>query len=308
MKGYGPVKCYEIHKCSNEEREACFVWNSFRDNPQDMENVKCWVLKGAYQEESGRQLALCKQCEYFNALNRQAGVAAGGDADIAVITCEGAINTERTKALEKVWETLRRQNRVKVVLDLSRVNNIYSCGLGAIIKMHKESLAAGGRLVVVISDGYLTNLFTATKLSRLLKIARNNREARDVFDAIKKCEMEAQRKAAEAKAAESKAAMEAEAAEERRRKTEIKAAAEMKAALSAAGELAAGKRPECWVYWKNRHPKNATSCDECFKKQKPTGQPCWIVDGMIEGISFQYIDQDCEACAYFEEYGAAQEV
>ena len=180
------MKCYEVRKCSKEEREACYVWNSFRDNPQDIENVKCWVLKGAYQEESGEQLKKCKQCAYFIALNRDAGVASEGDTEVAVITCEGAINTERTRALEKVWETLRQQNRVKIILDLSRVNNIYSCGLGAIIKIHKETLAAKGQLVVVVTDGYLTNLFAVTKLSRLLRIVKNNREARDVFDAVKK--------------------------------------------------------------------------------------------------------------------------
>jgi anti-anti-sigma factor len=306
------VKCYEVRKCSKEEREACYVWNSFRDNPQDIENVKCWVLKGAYQEESGEQLKKCKQCAYFIALNRDAGVASEGDTEVAVITCEGAINTERTRALEKVWETLRQQNRVKIILDLSRVNNIYSCGLGAIIKIHKETLAAKGQLVVVVTDGYLTNLFAVTKLSRLLRIVKNNREARDVFDAVRKRELEAQRKAAEAKAAAEAAAVKAatatKVAEELKAKTEIKAAAEWKAALEGAKTPQAGKRPECWVYWKGHHPKNATTCDECFTKIKPTGQPCWIVDGMIEGISFQYVDQECESCAYFEEFGGVKEL
>jgi hypothetical protein len=32
------------------------------------------------------------------------------------------------------------------------------------------------------------------------------------------------------------------------------------------------------------------------------------VDGMIEGISFQYVNEDCEACTYFTEYGGVQEL
>jgi len=99
------VKCYEVQKCSQEEREACYVWNSFRDNPQDMDNVKCWVLKGAYQEESGQQLKQCKQCAYFITMNRETGIVSDSDADVAVVTCEGTINTERTKALEKCGKT-----------------------------------------------------------------------------------------------------------------------------------------------------------------------------------------------------------
>ncbi len=270
------MKCYEVRKCSKEERDACYVWNSFRDNPQDIENVKCWVLKGVYQEESGELLKRCKKCAYFITMNRETGIVADTDADVAVVTCEDTINAERTKALEKVWENLRQHNRVKVILDISRVNNIYSCGLGAIIKIHKEAAAAKGLLVVVVAEGYVTNLFAVTKLSRLLRIVKNHRDAHDIFDSTKKRDLEAQEKAA-------------------------------LAAAEAAKPPKPKERPACWIYWKNHNPQNATTCDECFKKIKPTGQPCWIVDGMIEGISFQYVDEECESCQYFEEFAGVQE-
>lgn len=267
------MKCFEVTKCPKETREACYVWNSFRDNPQDMENVKCWVLKGVYQEESGEQLKRCKQCAYYIMMNRDSGIVSDADTDIAVITCEGTLNHERTKALEKVWENLKQHNKFKIILDLSSINNIYSCGLGAIIKIHKDAVAAKGMLVVVCTEGYVTNLFAVTKLSRILKIVRNHRDAHDIFDTFKKKETDAQKVAAEAaKPAKPK------------------------------------ERPACWTYFKNHNPKNATTCDECFKKIKPSGQPCWIVDGMIEGISFQYVNEDCESCTYFLEFGGTQEL
>jgi len=43
------------------------------------------------------------------------GLALGIDT-VAVVTCEGPINTERTKALEKVWDNLKQHNRHKVIL------------------------------------------------------------------------------------------------------------------------------------------------------------------------------------------------
>jgi anti-sigma B factor antagonist len=271
------VKCYEVTKCSKEQRESCYAWNSFRENPADMENVKCWVLKGVYQEESGEQLKKCKQCAYYITMNRDTGVASDSDADIAVVTCEGTINTERTKALEKVWENLKQHNRFKIILDLSRVNNIYSCGLGAIIKIHKDAVASKGMLVVVATDGYVTNLFAVTKLSRILKMVKNHRDAHDIFETVKARE-EAQRAVAQKSAAQAKP-------------------------VAAPKPARPKERPVCYEYFKNHNPKNATACDECFKKIKPTGQPCWIVDGMIEGISFQYVSEDCEDCVYFQEFG-----
>jgi anti-anti-sigma factor len=272
VKGCNTVKCYEVTKCTKEEREACYVWNSFRDNPQDMDNVKCWVLKGAYQEESGQQLKKCRQCAYFITMNHETGISSDSDADVAVVTCEGTINAERTKALEKVWDNLKQHNRVKIILDITRVNNIYSCGLGAIIKIHKEAVAAKGMLVVIVTEGYVTNLFAVTKLGRILRVVKSHRDAHDIFESMKKKEVEA-------KAVET-----------------VKPPPKPK------------ERPACYVYFKNHNPKNATTCDECFKKIKPTGQPCWIVDGMIEGISFQYVDEECESCPYFMEYGGAVEL
>jgi anti-sigma B factor antagonist len=256
-----------------EEREACYAWNNFRDNPQDMDNVKCWILKGAYQEESGQQLKKCKRCAYYISMNRETGISSDLDSDVAVVTCEGTINAERTKALEKVWENLKQHNRVKVILDISRVNNVYSCGLGAIIKMHKDTAAAKGILVVVVSEGYVTNLFSVTKLSRILCIVKNHRDAHDIFESLKKKESEAKEKAVEA-----------------------------------AKPVKPKERPACYVYFKNHNPKNATNCDECYKKIKPSGQPCWVVDGMIEGISFQYVGEECESCPYFAEFGGVAEV
>jgi anti-sigma B factor antagonist len=242
-----------------------------------MENIKCWVLKGVYQEESGAQLKKCKLCSYYITMNRETGVASDSDADIAVVTCEGTVNNERTKALEKVWENLKQHNRFKIILDLSRINNIYSCGLGAIIKIHKDALASKGLLVVVAMDGYVTNLFSVTKLSRILKIVKNHRDAHDIFETMKTREEAAQR-AASASATPHAAVLKPAKPKE---------------------------RPACYDYFKNHNPKNATACDECFKKIKPTGQPCWIVDGMIEGISFQYVSEDCEDCVYFKEFGPA---
>ena len=192
------MKCFEVTKCPEEAREACYVWNCFRDNPADMEQVKCWVLKGVYQEESGEQLKKCKQCAYYITMNRDSGIVSDADTDIAVITCEGTLNHERTKALEKVWDNLKQHNKFRIILDLSRINNIYSCGLGAIIKIHKDAAAAKGLLVVVCAEGYVTSLFAVTKLSRILKMVRNHRDAHDIFDALKKKESDAQKAAAEA--------------------------------------------------------------------------------------------------------------
>jgi anti-anti-sigma factor len=265
------MKCFETKKCAQKERDSCFVWNSFGKTPEEMENIKCWMLKGASNDEKKKQSEKCGGCLYFQAMNRDPGIASETDADLATITGEGTINNERNKALEKTWETLKGHSKIYVLLDLSRVTNIYSSGLGTIIAIHKETQAMGGLLVVLCPDGYVKSLMKVTKLARILNLTGNLRDAHDAIAEHKKS----------------------------RAPKMVRESPEKEPPKPAAPR----ERPPCWVHWKNKNPRNATTCDECFKKLKPTTQPCWIVEGMIEGISFHYINEECETCPYFEEFG-----
>jgi len=272
------MKCYEVTQCSQRDKEKCYVWNSFRETPDDFEKVKCWVLKGAYQQENKAQLKKCQKCKYFIMMNRETGVASDFDADLAVITCEGVLNNDRTKALEKVWDDLKKAGKYKVLLRMKAVSNIYSCGLGIIIKIHKESSLNNGMLVVEGVHGYVETVFTSARLDRILNRAKDIREAKEFFETLKTPEP----------------TVEGEPVSED--KIEPNEADTPK------------ERPPCYVYWQNNNPHNANNCDDCFKKIKPSEDPCWIVEGVIEGVSFQYVNEDCEQCPYFKEFGSSAQV
>lgn len=258
------MKCFEIRRCSEEQRRVCYVWKSLGETPDDMDNVKCWVLKSAYQKENRELLHQCLRCKYYMMMNRESQVVTDYDADVALIRCEGVLNNEKTRGLNEVWAKLKAEGRVKALLDLSEVNNAYSCALGAIVKIHKEAREAGGLLVIAGVQGYVQATMDSTKLSRILRIAEDRNGAREKFERF----------------------------ESARKKPEIPRAAE-----------APRPRPQCWEYFQNHNPRNATTCDECFRKVHPTDKPCWLVEGMIEGISFQYVNEDCEECEYFLKFG-----
>jgi len=238
-----------------------------------MDNIKCWVLKGVYNEGNNEHFQKCRNCKYYLMMNKDTGMVSDHDAGMAVITCNGTINNDRTRALEKVWANLKENKKHRVLLDLSEVNNIYSCGLGILVKMHKETVHLGGILVVTGVKGYVQSIFTSTKLTKIMHIAADRAQAEAIFSEL-------------------------------RQKEE---AAALAAAEAAKPKIAPPKkRIPCWEYFKNQNPRNATLCDECFKKISPTKEPCWIVEGMIEGVSFQYVNEDCESCDYFFEFGTQQ--
>ncbi len=261
------MKCFEMAKCSPKERANCYVWQKFSD---DMENIKCWVIRSVYHPENRDILKKCRNCDYFRAMNSQSGVQSDFVADIGLILCRGVLNNDRTRALSEVWEKMKHAGKHSVIVDLSLVTNIYSCGLGMVVKMHQEAEAAGGVALFVGVQGYPLAIFHSTKLSRLIRSATDQKQALQLIDSL--C---------------SKAAIR-----------------EVVPPETASVSPAVPKvRPPCWEYWNNHNPKNANTCDECYRKLTQSTVPCWMVEGVIEGVSFQYVNEDCVECNYFREFG-----
>ena len=278
------MKCYEVTKCSNKEREACYVWNSFRDRPDDLENLECWVVKGCYHEENGAQAQKCKKCKYYLLINHESGIASEADADLAMVACSGTINLAKTRALDKVWETLKKNRKYKVLIDISRVTAVYSCGLSLFVKMHREVEAAGGMLMIAGGGDNLNRLFQTGKLTKILHFAQDKSAALQLFATAERKRVDVERLATE---------------------TARKAAEETRKAAEPPKPKPANAPKQyvrCWEYWNNQNPANATTCDECFHKKNPKSQACWVVEGIVEGVTFHFINEACVNCRYFEEY------
>ena len=235
------MKCFEITNCSEKKRKSCYVWTSFQSSPEELDNIKCWVLKGAYLQKNKSQLLKCRKCNYYLMMNRDHGIVADTRSDIATICCDGVINSDKTRALEKVWETLMNNGKYNVILDISQVNNIYSCGLGLLVKMHKDAQANNGMLIVTGVQGYALAIFTSTKLSKLLFMAADQKAALQLFDLQKKKQEEAE-----------------------------KEAAQMMLQIPNRFPLRHPENGYSAKFFENHHPGHLTNCEECPKKISPS--------------------------------------
>lgn len=263
------MKCFEITKCSEQDRKNCFVWTKYNTHSQDMENLKCWVIKGVYQEENREQFQRCLKCPYYAKMHQNSGINAKISSDIAVVSCEGCINNDKTRAIDQVWQNLKKNSKYKVLFDISNVTNIYSCGLGELIKIHKEADAKKGILVLMGAQPNVVSILENTKLTRFLHTAPDQDSAVSIFRNLNRKQVE-----------ETVAAVTVDKQDQSQPKERI----------------------ACWEYWKNRNPKNATTCDECYKKASKNSDPCWLVDGIIEGVAFQFTNEECIGCSYYDEY------
>jgi anti-anti-sigma factor len=278
------VKCYEVTRCSEKERETCYVWKHFSGHPEDMEDLKCWVIKGTYHDERQDQTKKCRKCGYYTALNQGSGIDARHDADISLVSCAGSINYEKTAAIGQVWEALKKHRKHKVIFDISGVNTIYSCGLSMLVKMHQEAGAADGMFVLVGARDHLLQILHSSMLSKILHLAPEHDSARKLFDALARKKEEA---------AQQKAALAQKTREE-----------DVRAAEAAKPPTPPKRFVRCWEYWQNHNPRNATTCSECFHRLNPKAQACWVIEGLVEGVTFHFVNESCLDCAYFAEFGS----
>ncbi len=271
------MKCFEVTKCTKEDQEKCFVFSSY-PNKDELENVKCWVLNGAYQKDNDAQLKKCKGCTYYKRLNSEQSISQKASTKATTIKITGTINADRAEMLENVLEELLKKHQYYVVLNLENVTNIYSSGLGAIIKIHKELSNKGGALFISDLQEYVYEILESTSLTRFLKVVDSQAIAEKEIEKLK----------------------EQKKAKEKQKQKEVSAKVENDA-VDAVSEKSIQDKKElkCWEYWKNNNPMNASSCDECFRKQANSNQACWLVQGSVEDVSFEYVNEDCEDCEYY---------
>ena len=91
------------------------------------------------------------------------------DPDITVLEISGKItlSTERLE-IENMVENLVRQNRKKVIFDLSGVEYIDSTGMGTIVFCFNKVKQAGGQLRIAGTQDRVLKIFKITRLDTIL--------------------------------------------------------------------------------------------------------------------------------------------
>ncbi len=90
------------------------------------------------------------------------------EPDIAVVEIEGRITMGRdSKQLEWSTETLVRENKKKVVFDLTRVTHIDSTGIGIIVMCAGQLKQAGGTLRVC-AQGHVDEVLRLTSVDKVV--------------------------------------------------------------------------------------------------------------------------------------------
>lgn len=103
---------------------------------------------------------------------------------VATVTESSIINSSTIEDLRAaLFELIDKQDRKKLILDLSRVLHFSSAALAVLIPLQEKYKHANGQLVLVGVRETLMNLFLITKLDRMLTIAPTEADALSLLGA-----------------------------------------------------------------------------------------------------------------------------
>lgn len=175
------MNCYEVTRCSDEQRAACVVFRNFHNKPSDMGNIPCWVLKRGDPNWTADDADGCRQCSYYLAVNHHGITVGYGPEDTVVITCGGALNLLRTQVLGEVADKLKAQGKSRVALDLNAVTNVYSCAISMMVRLHLQCEEMGGAFVMIGATGYVKVAIDAVRIGKIVKCAETLEDAIEIM-------------------------------------------------------------------------------------------------------------------------------
>jgi len=93
------------------------------------------------------------------------------EPDIVVLELAGRITIGRDcKQLEWVTDSLIKENRKKIIFDLSAVTHVDSTGIGIIVMSAGQVRNAGGELRVVCSEGHVERVLKMTNVDKVVQV------------------------------------------------------------------------------------------------------------------------------------------
>ncbi|HAJ80449.1 MAG TPA: hypothetical protein DCO75_11840 [Fibrobacteres bacterium] len=86
------------------------------------------------------------------------------------ITVPDSINMDTYKKIENEISAALKMNVLPVVLDMCDTANIFSSGLGLIIRIRKQVNASGGNIYLVNVNGHISRILETVRLDKIFKI------------------------------------------------------------------------------------------------------------------------------------------
>ncbi len=104
------------------------------------------------------------------------------EGEVSVVDLSGKITIgEGDVVLRETVETLLKEGRSKIVLNLARISYMDSAGIGELVACYKRSREKGGQLKLLNPSGKVYDLLQLTKLEEIFETFKDEGEAIQSF-------------------------------------------------------------------------------------------------------------------------------
>jgi anti-sigma B factor antagonist len=104
------------------------------------------------------------------------------EGDVSVVDLSGKITIgEGDVVLRETVETLLKEGRSRIVLNLARISYMDSAGIGELVACYKRSREKGGQLKLLNPSGKVYDLLQLTKLEEIFETFKDEGEAIQSF-------------------------------------------------------------------------------------------------------------------------------
>ncbi|MFP4522513.1 MAG: STAS domain-containing protein [Fibrobacterota bacterium] len=223
-------------------------------------------MSSGKENDAGREAMEALQ-KYRKKMSEKKLTAETPDKYTGRIAVSGILNSEKSESFASAVGKVFSSGPSNLIVNLTETENIYTVGLAELVKAYKKCAEADRKMVLVVSSPNIYSLFEAAKLDRIMDIVRTPEKAAEIITGHEK------------------EVAGGELAKRKEREEEVKKKI---------------KQTPCWEYWNGKNPSNLNSCVDCYYRVSGTERPCWIIQGEIEGVSFEYVSEECLECGFYK--------
>jgi len=102
--------------------------------------------------------------------------------DYHIISLTGSLEYGIIETAKAKLQSLSLQSGQGYVIDLQKVTNIDSTGFGMIVNFAKKVEVQGKKIVIIVVDDFIRNLFTISQCDKVFPIVKSEEEARNIIN------------------------------------------------------------------------------------------------------------------------------
>ena len=102
--------------------------------------------------------------------------------DYHIISLTGSLEYGIIETAKAKLQNLSLQTGQGYIIDLQKVENIDSTGFGMIVNFAKKVAVQGKKIVIIVVDDFIRNLFAISQCDKVFPIVRSEEEARNIIN------------------------------------------------------------------------------------------------------------------------------